>query len=140
MAGGNGAHVIVVVAAEIRDAAGCYLITQRNPHAVMPLLWEFPGGRVREGEAPEAALVRCLRDKLGVTVEVGERRLLVERDYETYHVQLQAWGATISSGELQREDVRDFRWVMPGDFAGYRFPPADKETVDQLLGMVEGAG
>ncbi len=137
MAGGNGTHVIVVVAAEIRDEQGRYLLAQRNPHAVLPLLWEFPGGRVHEDEAPDVALARCLRDKLGVTVDVDERRLLVDRDYETYHVQLQAWSASISDGELQREDVWDFRWVRPEDFGGYSFPPADKETVDQLLDMVE---
>ena len=139
MASGNGSHIIVVVAAEIRDSKGRYLLTQRNPHAVLPLLWEFPGGRVRDGETPEVALRRCLRDKLGVTIEVGERRLQVERDYETYHVQLQAWSAAISAGSPSREDVWDYRWVKPSEFAEYTFPPADKETVDQLVGMVEVA-
>ena len=137
MASGNGTHIIVVVAAEIRDDEGRYLLTQRNPHAVLPLLWEFPGGRVHEDEAPEEALRRCLKDKLGVTIEVSERRLQVERDYETYQVQLQAWSAAITGGTPTREDVWDYRWVRPAEFNQYQFPPADKETVDQLVGMVE---
>ena len=137
MASGNGTHVIVVVAAEIRDKEGRYLLTQRNPHAVLPLLWEFPGGRVHDDEKPEDALSRCLRDKLGIEIEVQDRRLQVERDYETYRVQLQAWSATIRRGKPTREDVWDYRWVRPTEFAEYTFPPADKETVDQLVGMTE---
>jgi 8-oxo-dGTP diphosphatase len=63
---------IRVVSAEI-ERSGHYLITQRRPDAVLPLLWEFPGGRVREGEDDAAALVRTLQSRVGLDVVVGEQ-------------------------------------------------------------------
>lgn len=137
MSEGNGKRIIRVVAAEIADGQGRYLITQRNPHAVLPLLWEFPGGRVRQGESEADALRRTLKDNLGVSIEVGPRRLQVERDYQTYRLQLQSFSARVDKGKLDRHDVWDYRWVSPSEFKRYRFPPADKATVDALLGLEE---
>ena len=62
-------EVIRVVAAVI-EHDGRYLITQRNANAVLPLLWEFPGGRVEEGETDEAALARELKEEMEIDVEV----------------------------------------------------------------------
>jgi 8-oxo-dGTP diphosphatase len=64
------ARTIRVVAAVI-EREGSYLITQRRPAAVLPLLWEFPGGRVEEGETDTAALKREVLHRLGVDIEVG---------------------------------------------------------------------
>ena len=63
-------HVRIVTARIERD--GCFLITQRNPHAVLPLLWEFPGGRVEDGESDQDALSRELSENLGISGQVGE--------------------------------------------------------------------
>ena len=79
-----------VVSAEIQRG-GRWLITQRSSHAVLPLLWEFPGGRVREGEQEEAALIRSLQARIGVEIEVIERLLEVRHDYEDYSVLLAVW-------------------------------------------------
>ena len=70
---------IRVVAAEI-ERDGHYLITQRNPHAVLPLLWEFPGGRVEMGESDAQALARELHEGMGIEVEVDERSLSVSHE------------------------------------------------------------
>jgi len=126
---------ITVVAAEIVDRYGRYLIAQRNAHAVMPLLWEFPGGRVRSGESEEEALKRCLLATLGVEVVCDEPRLAVVRTYDTYSVRLVAWSVRIVAGKLTCRYVNDYRWVAPADFAGFKFPPADQATIDQLLGF-----
>jgi 8-oxo-dGTP diphosphatase len=124
---------IRVVAAEI-EKDGQYLITQRNPHAVLPLLWEFPGGRVESGESDEQALARELKEEMGITVVVGVRSLSVSHEYERYTLDLVVYRTTISEGEPECLKVHAIQWVKPSDFSNYKFPGADQATVDQLLG------
>ncbi|HAN31374.1 MAG TPA: (deoxy)nucleoside triphosphate pyrophosphohydrolase [Myxococcales bacterium] len=127
--------VVPVVAAEILDEQGRYLIAQRNAHAVMPLLWEFPGGRVRQGEREQDALVRCLKATLGITVECVDRKMTVSKPYQAYQVQLAVWSCHIVQGEPQCLYVHDFRWVRTEELSTYSFPPADQQSVDELLGF-----
>jgi len=124
---------IRVVAGEI-ECDGRYLITQRNPHAVLPLLWEFPGGRVEPGESDEQALIRELHEGMGITVEVGARALSVSHEYERYTLDLMVYRARIVDGEPQCLKVNAIEWVKPDEFSNYKFPGADQATVDQLLG------
>ena len=122
---------IRVVAAEI-ERDGRFLITQRRPHATMPLLWEFPGGRVETDETDAAALAREVFDRLGISVEVGEQILLVSHEYADYAIDLAVYRAT-GTGEVRPLKVHDFRWVLPEEFDQYEFPGADAHTVEQLL-------
>ncbi len=126
---------MTVVAAEIVDSHGRYLIAQRNAHAVMPLLWEFPGGRVRSGESEQDALNRCLLATLGVRISCDEPRLAVERVYDQYRLRLVAWACTITEGQPECRYVNDYRWVPPAQLTHFDFPPADQATVDRLLGF-----
>jgi 8-oxo-dGTP diphosphatase len=123
---------IRVVSAEIQRA-GRYLITQRSAKAVLPMLWEFPGGRVRDGETDEQALVRAVRDRVGVQVDVGKRLLEVVHDYDAYSVTLLVYRCALGHGEPWAENVAALAWVAAEDFADYPFPGADQKTVDALL-------
>ena len=122
---------IRVVAGEI-ERDGRFLITQRRPEARMPLLWEFPGGRVEPGESDEAALARELREKLALSVEVGELSLRVTHSYDEYTLDFLVYRAT-TSDEPSPLRVHQARWVRPEDFDQYEFPGADKKSVDALL-------
>lgn len=130
--GGESKPAIRVVSAEIQRS-GRYLITQRSPRAVLPLLWEFPGGRVRDGESDLEALQRSVRDRIGVRVEVGRCLLEVTHDYDAYCVTLAVYRCTLGDQEPWAENVAALAWVAPEDFADYPFPGADQLTVDQLL-------
>lgn len=124
---------IRVVAAEIqRD--GRFLITQRRPEATMPLLWEFPGGRVEEGETDAAALGRELEEEMGIRVQVGELSLHVTHEYERYTLDLLVYRAT-TEDEPRAIRVHDARWVPPTEFDQYEFPGADQQTIEALLGL-----
>lgn len=120
-----------VVAAEI-ERDGTYLITQRRPEAELPLLWEFPGGRVHEGESDNDALRRCLRDRLGVDVQIGHRVLHVTHAYDGYTLDMVVYRCSVAA-EPEVGRVHDLRWVAPEQFGQYRFPGADQQTVDALL-------
>ena len=101
---------IRVVAAVIADSER-YLITQRRPTAILPLLWEFPGGRVEPHESDAAALKREVKHRLDVDIEVGTLISYVRHPYERYTVDLHLYECTIVNGELREANVHAFRWV-----------------------------
>jgi 8-oxo-dGTP diphosphatase len=133
--GRNLSPTIRVVAAVI-ERDGKYLITQRRRSAVLPDLWEFPGGRAETGETDETALRREVRERLGVDVVVNQRIASRHHDYEGYGVDLNLYQATLApDAVLVAARVADFKWVRSEDFEKYPFPAADQATTDQLLGV-----
>ena len=86
----DGERKTIRVVAAVVSRDGRYLITQRRETAVLPLLWEFPGGRVEPGEDDEAALVREMQERLGANVRVGTLISYVRHVYERYTVDLAA--------------------------------------------------
>lgn len=125
---------IRVVAAVIKKD-GKYLITQRRPEAVLPLLWEFPGGRVEDEETDHQALRREMMERLDAQIEVEQNLATSVHDYDGYSVTLVVYQARLLSDELQRVQINDFRWIDSEEFDNYDFPPADQRTMDKLLGI-----
>jgi 8-oxo-dGTP diphosphatase len=122
--------------AAVIETEGKYLITQRRSTAVLPGLWEFPGGKVEEGETDEAALRREVRERLGVDVLVKGRIASRQHQYQGYKVDLNLYQAELESAHLpQALRVADFRWVGSEEFEKYPFPAADQATTDLLLGI-----
>jgi 8-oxo-dGTP diphosphatase len=128
-----GETIRVVAAVVERD--GRYLITQRRASAVLPLLWEFPGGRVEAGETDADALAREVDHRLGVRVEPGELISYVNHPYDRYGVDLYLYECRIVRGEPAAVNVSDFRWVSSTDFDQYSFTPADEASMSKLLGV-----
>jgi 8-oxo-dGTP diphosphatase len=127
-------RAIRVVAAVIADA-GRYLITQRRANAVLPMLWEFPGGKVEEGETDALALEREIRHRLGVEIKTGELISFVRHPYDSYVVDLHLYDCSIVSGVPEARAVNAFRWVRSDEFDQYPFTPADEESMTKLLGL-----
>ncbi len=125
---------IRVVGAMI-EMDGKYLITQRPPTASLPLLWEFPGGRVEAGETDQAALARELREEMGIEVQVGDRCIHVEHSYASYDIDFCVYRCRLVSGPIQHVRVHAHRWVKPEDLDDYEFPAADEKTIAKLLGL-----
>ena len=126
-------NCIRVVAAEI-ERNGRFLITQRRPTAVLPLLWEFPSGRVEEGESNERALVREIRERMDVDVRVGKLSMFIKHEYEDYSVDFCVYRCELLTEEIQPRRVHDWRWVETHEMDQYEFPPADAQTIEKLLG------
>jgi len=125
---------IRVVAAVIAEGDR-YLITQRRPTAVLPLLWEFPGGRVEQGESDADALAREVRHRLGVDIHVGQLISFVSHPYEHYVVDLHLYDCRVVAGHLRAANVNDFRWVTSDEFDRLPFTPADEASMNKLLGL-----
>jgi 8-oxo-dGTP diphosphatase len=127
-------QTIRVVAAVVENE-GRYLITQRRATAVLPLLWEFPGGRVEENETDANALKREVRHRLGADVEVGKLISFVSHPYEHYVVDLFLYECTLAIGALEARNVNAFKWVTSAEFDQYPFTPADEASMNKLLGV-----
>jgi 8-oxo-dGTP diphosphatase len=128
------ANRIVRVVAAVIERDGLYLITQRRDEAVLPGLWEFPGGKVEEGETDEIALHREVLGRIGVDVEVAHKLAERHHSYEKYDVHLTLYACRLLPDRTPYPlRVKDVRWVASGDFGQYQFPPADQATMDQLL-------
>jgi len=131
-----GKEVIQVVAAVI-EHDGRYLITQRNANAVLPMLWEFPGGRVEPNESEVSALRREVKGRIGVEIEVGGKLGEHLHEYSHYDVHLTLYSCHIIAGaNPYPASVNDLRWVTSREFLDYDFPPADEKTMSKLLGLV----
>ncbi len=115
------------------EQGGRYLITQRRPEATLPLLWEFPGGRVEDGEGDEEALARELAEEMGIEVDVGDQVLEIEHAYEDYVVVFCVYSARIVSGIIRHRRVHDHRWVSSDELGEFEFPGADARTMDLLI-------
>ena len=129
-----GKRQIRVVAAQI-ERDGRYLITQRKPSSSLPLLWEFPGGRVEENESDEAALKRELREEMDIDVEVGEASVAVTHEYSAYVIDFRVYRCQILTPDeaIKKIGIHDHRWVRPSELDDYEFPGADQATVEALL-------
>jgi 8-oxo-dGTP diphosphatase len=128
-------RTIRVVAAVV-EKNGRYLITQRRPNAVLPMLWEFPCGKVEAGETDTEALRRELRERLAVESEVGEWISETVWDYEHYRVELTLYECRVR-GDLECKAVHAYRWVTSDEFDQYEFTPADEASMNKLLGVCD---
>jgi 8-oxo-dGTP diphosphatase len=127
--------LLPVVAVALTDAQGRVLIAQRPFDKEHGGLWEFPGGKIEPGESPEAALVRELREELGVTVtpEQLEPLTFSSAGRATRHLLLLLYRCVAWQREPRALDAAAIRWVLPAALADYDMPPADRPFVSVLM-------
>ncbi|HYR56689.1 MAG TPA: (deoxy)nucleoside triphosphate pyrophosphohydrolase [Myxococcaceae bacterium] len=123
-----------VVAALIASPVGSdrFLVQQRLPGARRGLLWEFPGGKVEQGESDEQALVRECREELGVELSVGQRRWTGSHRYEDLQVELAVYEAKIVSGSPSPLHARELRALSAHEMKSLPFCEADLPLLDAL--------
>jgi len=126
-----------VVAAVITDDKGRILISQRLEDAMFPLMWEFPGGKVEASETGREALMREIREELGVEIEVGGALIRKNHEYTELIVDFWVFRAKITSGEPKCMACKTFKWVMPTELRDYKFPPADEDVINLLMEEVK---
>lgn len=125
---------LIVVAAALLDASGRVLLQQRAPGKAMEGLWEFPGGKVEEGETPEAALVRELREELGV--ELRESDLVptcfASAPLGDRHMLLLLYICRNWTGDPVPLDAAALRWASTAEMRTLPMPPADEPLIPLL--------
>lgn len=124
----------LVVAAVIERADRRLLIGQRRSDDSSPLKWEFPGGKVEEGEAPEAALARELREELGATLRKCVELARVKHAYAGYtnELEIRFFAAELASDEVVGTSFERIAWVLPRELSGYDFLAANRSLIADL--------
>ena len=130
-------RLLLVAAAALIDADGRVLITQRPQHKQLGGLWEFPGGKVELGEAPETALARELKEELDLTVEPDalDPFAFASHAYPDFHLLMPLYIASRWQGAIKPDPnaVQNVAWVQPQELPSNAMPPADVVLVDRLI-------
>ncbi|MBV8440034.1 MAG: (deoxy)nucleoside triphosphate pyrophosphohydrolase [Hyphomicrobiales bacterium] len=127
-------NLLLVVAASLVDADGRVLLSQRPKGKALEGLWEFPGGKIDRNERPEDALVRELREELGIVVKVPCLAPLTFASYayDDFHLLMPLFVCRKWEGMVQPLDGQALKWVRPKDIRAYPMPPADEPLIPHL--------
>jgi len=125
-----GNRIEVVAAVIGRD--GKILVAQRPDATHLAGLWEFPGGKREPGESHEEALIRELREELGVTVEVHEKITSIFHRYPDRTVLLSFYRSELVEGEPQPVGCKAVRWATPAELSALEMPEADRPLLKML--------
>jgi 8-oxo-dGTP diphosphatase len=130
--------IVLVAAAALIDVDGRVLVAQRPEGKTMAGLWEFPGGKVDDGETPEAALVRELGEELGITVcETCLSPLtFASHGYEDFHLLMPLYQCRVWEGIPEPMEGQEIRWHYPNALASLAMPPADVPLVQMLMDIL----
>jgi 8-oxo-dGTP diphosphatase len=126
-------RLVTVVAAVIRDDQGRVLLTRRPDDRHMGGLWEFPGGKIDAGEAPDTALRRELREELGLMIDVGRPITFAVHEEPELRILLLFYESDIVQGEPQGREGQAIAWIPVSDLQSYPTPPADTELIKHLM-------
>ena len=120
-------NTILVVAAALIDKDGRVLLAQRPPNKSMAGLWEFPGGKVEDGESPEDALIRELNEELGIDTWGSCLAPLsfASHSYEEFHLLMPLFACRKWIGTPMAMEGQVLKWVSKNDLKNYAMPPAD---------------
>lgn len=119
--------VLLVAAAALINSTGEVLIATRPVGKKMAGLWEFPGGKVEPGEAPEETVIREFFEELGITLDRSSLTPLTfaSHAYDEFHLMMPLFSCTHWQGTPQPKEGQSLAWAKPADFNAYNFVPAD---------------
>ena len=131
-------NLLLVVAAALVDADGRVLIAQRPKGKALEGLWEFPDGKIEPGERPEDALIRELREELGVTVKAACLAPLTfaSHAYEDFHLMMPLYVCRRWEGLVQPLEGQALKWVRAKALRDWPMPPADAPLIPHLVELL----
>ena len=130
--------IVLVAAVALVDADGRVLLARRPPGKAMAGLWEFPGGKVGDGETPEQALIRELREELGIDTEQSCLAPLAfaSHGYDDFHLLMPLYVCRVWNGLVMPKEGQELRWVRPARLRDFPMPPADAPLIPVLRDLL----
>jgi 8-oxo-dGTP diphosphatase len=130
--------LVLVAAVALVDADGRVLVARRPEGKPMAGLWEFPGGKVQEGERPEPALIRELKEELGIDVTEACLAPLTfaSHSYERFHLLMPLYVCRRWNGMVTSLEGQELKWVKPNRLRDYPMPPADLPLIPHLIDLL----
>ena len=134
----QSSKILFVVAAALVDTDGRVLIAQRPPGKALAGLWEFPGGKLNQGERPEQALIRELDEELGIAVQEACLAPLTfaSHAYADFHLLMPLWICRRWEGLVEAREAQALKWVRPGKLRDFPMPPADEPLIPPLIDLL----
>jgi len=123
---------VAVAVGIIERSNGDILIAKRHQHLHQGGKWEFPGGKIEQGETTYAALARELKEEVDITVNQAQQVLLLEHDYGDKVVVLDIWLVDDFEGIGHSNEGQQIKWVAKGDLASYQFPDANRPILHMI--------
>ncbi|MBI5739105.1 MAG: (deoxy)nucleoside triphosphate pyrophosphohydrolase [Nitrospirae bacterium] len=121
----------IEVACAIIEREGKVLCTQRSETMSLPLKWEFPGGKINEGESPEECLKRELAEELGIEVTIGAPLPVSSHRYPEFSITLYPFICKITSGEIVLHEHADVSWLPPEELQDLDWAEADGPVIEE---------
>ena len=133
-----GLKIVLVAACALVDVDGRVLLARRPQGRPMAGLWEFPGGKVEEGERPEQALIREMSEELGIVIAEACLAPLTfaSHTYETFHLLMPLYACWRWQGVVTALEGQELAWVRPNRMGDYPMPPADVPLVAMLRDLL----
>ena len=130
--------LVLVAAVALVDADGRVLLARRPPGKAMAGLWEFPGGKLAAEETPEQALIRELREELGIDTEQSCLAPLgfASHSYDDFHLLMPLYVCRVWSGTVTPKEGQELRWVRPARLRDFPMPPADAPLIPVLRDLL----
>lgn len=123
--------VAAVIKAENKEGQSMIFVTQRG-YGEYKDGWEFPGGKIEEGETPQEALVREIREELDTLIQVGDLIDTIEYDYPTFHLSMDCFWSQILEGDLVLKEHEAARWLTKETLDEVDWLPADITLIEKL--------
>lgn len=130
--------MLLVAACALIDADGRILLAQRPEGKTLAGLWEFPGGKIEQGETPEACLIREMEEELGITTKVACLAPLTfaSHTYDDFHLLMPLFVCRRYQGIPKGQEGQAIKWVRAKDLRDYPMPPADEPLIPILQDLL----
>ncbi len=130
--------IVLVAAVALVDVDGRVLIARRPEGKALAGLWEFPGGKLHDGETPEAALIRELAEELGIDTRASCLAPIgfASHVYDDFHLLMPLYVCRVWKGTIAALEGQELAWVRPARLADYPMPPADTPLIPLLRDLL----
>lgn len=124
---------IEVVAAVFQNQEGKIYCARRRDDGELALKWEFPGGKIEDGESHRDALIREIKEELSAVISVGDYIMTVKHQYKSFHLTMHAYYATVLKGQLILSEHTGFNWLDKSELMTLDWAAADIPIVEKLM-------